>query len=47
MIFSLCNVLTALDPRFERLLCEDFNGGLCVKGGVNTRQDIYIRKIES
>jgi hypothetical protein len=31
--FGLCNVLTALDPPFERLFCEDFNGGFCFKGG--------------
>jgi hypothetical protein len=45
--FGLCNVLTALDPPFERLFCEDFHGGFYLKGGVNTRRDIYIRKIES
>jgi hypothetical protein len=25
--FGLCNVVTALDPPFERLFYEDFNGG--------------------
>ena len=30
IIFGLCNVLKALD---SPLLCEDFNGGLCFKGG--------------
>jgi hypothetical protein len=29
----LCNVLTALDPPFERLFCEDYNGGFYLKGG--------------
>jgi hypothetical protein len=29
----LCNVMTALDPPFERLFCVDYNGGLCFKGG--------------
>ena len=29
----LCNVLTAPDPPFERLFCEDFNGGFYLKGG--------------
>jgi hypothetical protein len=31
--FGLCNVLTALYPPFERLFCEDFNGGFCFKAG--------------
>jgi hypothetical protein len=31
--FGLCNVVTALDPTFERLLYEDFNGGFRFKGG--------------
>jgi hypothetical protein len=55
MIFGLCNVLTVLDHPFERLHCEDFNGGPCFKagggggggGGRDTRRDIYIWKIES
>jgi hypothetical protein len=29
----LYNVLTALDPPFERLYYEDYNGGFCFKGG--------------
>jgi hypothetical protein len=29
----LCNVLTALDPPFERLFSEDYNGGFYLKGG--------------
>jgi hypothetical protein len=29
----LCNVLTALDPPFERLFCKDKNGGFYLKGG--------------
>jgi hypothetical protein len=31
--FGLYNVLTALDPPFERLFCEDYNGGFYLKGG--------------
>jgi hypothetical protein len=31
--FGLCNVVTALDPLFERLFYEDFNGGFRFKGG--------------
>ena len=31
--FGLCNVVTALDPPFERLFYEDFNGGFRFKGG--------------
>jgi hypothetical protein len=41
--FGLCNVMTAFDPPFERLLYEDFNGGFGFKGGVNTRRDTFIR----
>ena len=33
MCFGLCNVLMAFDPPFERLFCEDFNGGFRLKGG--------------
>jgi hypothetical protein len=29
----LCNVLTALDPPFERLFCEDKMVGFYLKGG--------------
>ena len=31
--FGLCNVMTAFDPPFERLLYEDFNGGFGFKEG--------------
>ena len=31
--FGLCNVLTPRDPPFERLFCEDYNGGFYLKGG--------------
>jgi hypothetical protein len=31
--FGLCNVVTALNPAFERLFYEDFNGGFRFKGG--------------
>jgi hypothetical protein len=30
---NLCDVVTALDPPFERLFYEDFNGGFRFKGG--------------
>ena len=31
--FGLCNVVSALDPPFERLFYEDFNGDFRFKGG--------------
>jgi hypothetical protein len=31
IIVSVC--VTALDPLLERLFCEDFNGGISLKGG--------------
>jgi hypothetical protein len=40
--FSLRNVLTALDPTFERLLYEDFNGGFCFKGGGGKYSPRYL-----
>jgi hypothetical protein len=27
LFWSLCNVLTAFDPPFKRVFCENFNGG--------------------
>jgi hypothetical protein len=47
--FGLCDVMTALDPPFERLFQEDLNGAFCFKGGVNIRlfRDIYIINIDS
>jgi hypothetical protein len=31
--FGLCNILTAFDPPFKMLFCEDFNCGVRFKRG--------------
>ena len=43
--FGLCNVLTALDPPFERLFCEYYNGGFCFKGGQILAEIFILEKL--
>ena len=41
-----CDILTALDPPFERLYYEDYNGGFCFKGGKYSPRYLH-QKIDS
>ena len=43
--FGLCNVVTALDPPFERLFYEDFNGGFRFKGGKYLLRYLYRKQL--
>ena len=43
--FGLCNVVTALDPPFERLFYEDFNGVFVLKGGKYSLRYLYRKQL--